>query len=58
MPPGKTVTGGRKKNLGRAVCKCAPDASGWVPSIRASARVLDLGIKCSACDALFEVTGE
>lgn len=56
--PGKTVTGGRKKNLTRAVCKCEPDASGWVPSLRASARVLAIGIKCEACDALFEVTGQ
>lgn len=57
-PPGKTITGGRKKNLGRAVCKCAEDARGWRPSIRASAQVLAIGVRCSACDALFEVTGD
>lgn len=56
--PGKTKTGGRAKNLSRAVCKCAPDASGWVPSLRASARVLAIGITCSACDSEFAVTGE
>jgi hypothetical protein len=56
--PGKTKTGGRAKNLSRAVCECAPDASGWRPSLRASAKVLAIGIKCEACDALFTVTGE
>jgi hypothetical protein len=56
--PGRTKTGGRAKNLNRAVCKCVPDASGWRPSLRASARVLAIGIKCEECDALFEVTGE
>lgn len=58
MPPGKTRTGGRAKNLNRAVCKCEADPSGWRPSLRASARVLAIGIKCESCDALFEVTGE
>jgi len=56
--PGKTKTGGRAKNLSRAVCECQPDATGWRPSLRASAKVLALGIRCEACDALFTVTGE
>jgi hypothetical protein len=58
VDPGKTATGGRRKNLGRAVCKCAPTATGWVPSIRASAAVLAIGIICSACSSEFEVTGQ
>ena len=56
--PGKTKTGGRAKNLSRAVCSCQPDASGWRPSLRASARVLAIGIKCESCGDLFTVTGE
>jgi len=56
--PGKTKTGGRKKNLTRAVCECEPTPSGWRPSIRASAQVLAIGIRCSACDSDFQVTGE
>lgn len=56
--PGKTKTGGRAKNLSRAICECAPDASGWRPSLRASARVLAIGIKCEECGAHFAVTGE
>lgn len=58
LPPGTTATGGRKKNLSRAVCKCEPNATGWRPSIRASAQVLAIGIRCDACDGLFAVTGE
>jgi hypothetical protein len=49
---------GRAKNLSRAVCDCAPDASGWRPSLRASAKVLAIGIKCEACGGTFRVTGE
>jgi hypothetical protein len=56
--PGKTKTGGRAKNLSRAVCGCQPDATGWRPSLRASAKVLAIGIKCEECGDLFQVTGE
>ena len=56
--PGKTKTGGRAKNLSRAICDCAPDASGWRPSLRASAKVLSIGIRCEACETNFRVTGE
>jgi hypothetical protein len=56
-PKGKTKTGGRAKNLTRAVCECEADASGWVPSIRASAKVLAIGILCEDCKAYFQVTG-
>jgi len=58
VAPGKTKTGGRAKNLSRAVCACEADATGWRPSLRASAKVLALGIRCEECDSLFQVTGE
>lgn len=56
--PGRTATGGRQKNLSRAICGCKPDASGWRPSLRASAKVLAIGITCQDCDKNFEVTGD
>ena len=55
--PGKTKGGNRAKNLSRAVCECQEDATGWRPSLRASAKVLALGIRCEECDSLFQVTG-
>lgn len=51
--PGTTRTGGRAKNLTRALCACPADESGWRPSLRASARVLALGIRCDECGQLF-----